>query len=81
MNLPGATVEVLESGYAVIRWQGYSAICPLNEGEFAVFAELEKVRLNVAAAEQRASERTRASRESILARRTKPAALSAASGR
>jgi hypothetical protein len=49
LPLPGATVEVLDSGYAVIRWQGYATPLPLHPGEWYVFESLNEVRLNVAA--------------------------------
>lgn len=80
LPLPGATVEVTESGYLIVRWQGYVALAPLNEGEYAVFTALEEVRINVAAAEQRSSERTRAARGIILASRRGNKARAAGAG-
>jgi hypothetical protein len=72
LPLPGATVELIEreqSCYAILHWGGMVRFLPMTHAEYATYAAIWKEFEDVAAAERRNSEHTRAGRESILAAR------------
>jgi hypothetical protein len=61
--LPGATVEITDTGYAVIRHCGHIFLGKLGTGDVDILVAVEKARLQIAEDERSNSARTANARE------------------
>jgi hypothetical protein len=83
LPLPGATVTLLErkeSCYARLSWGGVTRFLPMTHAEYNTYQSVQREFDDVAATEQRSSERTRPMRDAAAAAKRGGRAMAAVAG-